>query len=182
MKRILFVIIFLLIFAGFTSSASAVDKEAGASATLKLKVVEAEELEPDLRGVKLRQYLESHNSPLAEFADVFVYEADKYNLPWNLIVAITGVESTFGKHIPYNSYNAYGWANGAYYFSSWEESIAVVSQTLREKYYNQGANTVEKIAPIYAPLSSTWASKVRFLMNQIDKYLPQESTSFVLNW
>jgi hypothetical protein len=122
----------------------------------------------DYRVVILRKYLESHNSPLSESSEHFVYWADKYELDWRMVPAISGVESTFGKNIPANSYNAYGWANGNYSFESWEDSIEVVSKTLREKYYNRGATTINQIARRYAPPSSTWAWKVTYFMEKID--------------
>ena len=85
-----------------------------------------------------------------------------------MVPAITGVESTFGKQIPTNSYNAYGWANGAYLFESWEQSIDHVSQVLKEKYVERGLDTPYKMGPVYAPPSKTWASKVVYFMNQIE--------------
>lgn len=122
----------------------------------------------DYRVIRLKSYLNSHNSPLAESADVFVAMADKYNLDWRFVAAISGVESTFGKRIPQNSYNAYGWANGTYKFESWEESIDLVSSTLREKYIDRGAVTIDQIAKRYAPPSKTWGNNVKFFMNEID--------------
>ena len=122
----------------------------------------------DNRSQILEEYLEKYNSPLAEYASEFVEAADAYGLDWRLLVAITGVESTYGKFIPKNSYNAYGWANGAYYFESWPDSIWHVSQALKEKYVDQGANTVDKIGRIYAPPSPFWAGKVKRLMAKID--------------
>jgi len=135
------------------------------SAQIK-KVTEGEEF--DYRVVILRKYLESHNSPLTDSAEHFVTYADKYQLDWRMVAAISGVESTFGKRIPENSYNAYGWANGNYYFESWEDSIAIVSKTLREKYYDRGATTLNQIARRYAPPSSSWAWKVNYFMEKID--------------
>ncbi len=66
------------------------------------------------------------------------------------------------------SLRAYGWANGNYKFSSWEESFDVVSKTLKEKYIKRGADSIDKISRIYAPPSSTWAWKVKYFINQID--------------
>ncbi|MCX7928240.1 MAG: hypothetical protein N2558_00955 [Patescibacteria group bacterium] len=123
----------------------------------------------DTRVIKLRNFLTKHNSPLAPYAEIFVKSADKHNIDWRLVPAITGVESSFGKRIPPKSYNAYGWANGKHKFESWESSIEHVTKTLREKYYEKGATTIEKIGRKYAPPSSTWSKNVRFFMNQIDQ-------------
>lgn len=122
----------------------------------------------DFRVATLRNFLNKYNSPLAEYAEEFVMYADNYGLDYRLIPSITGVESTFGIHIPKNSFNAYGWANGEYSFRSWEDSIEHVSKTLKFKYIDSGANSIKEIARIYAPPSSTWAGKVSFFVKKID--------------
>ncbi|OGM16254.1 hypothetical protein A2V56_02795 [Candidatus Woesebacteria bacterium RBG_19FT_COMBO_42_9] len=165
MSKILSILIVLALltfsFAGHVAAASYV---ADPSASLRVKVVNGQ----DPRAEILKSYLESHNSPLAGYSDKFIEVADTYNLDWRLIPAITGVESTFGKRIPKNSFNAYGWANGNYQFSSWDESIEVVGKALREKYIDRGAPTINRIARRYAPPSSTWAWKVKFFMQKIE--------------
>ena len=133
-------------------------------------------LEFDNRTQILKDYFQQFNSPLAEYAEEFVGAADAYELDWRLLPAISGVESTYGKFIPQNSYNAYGWNNGAYAFQSWEDSIWTVTKALKEKYVNRGANTVDKIGRIYAPPSPFWAGKVKGIMAKIDSQ-PQ----FILN-
>ena len=122
----------------------------------------------DMRILKLQLYLRKRNSPMELQAAKIVTSADKYGLDWRLVPAIAGVESSFGKRMPKNSYNAYGWANGEYKFNSWEESIEVVSKTLREKYIDKGADDLHKIAKIYAPPSKTWARNVKFFVKQMD--------------
>ncbi len=122
----------------------------------------------DLRVKRLENFLKKYQSPLTPYAKDFIKAADKYEIDWRLVPAITGVESTFGKRIPAKSYNAYGWANGNYKFSSWEESIEEVTKALREKYYNRGAKNIYQIAKRYAPPSNTWAWKVEFFMEKID--------------
>lgn len=129
----------------------------------------------DQRVFRLERYLVKHNSPLAIHADVLVFYADEYELDWRLVAAISGVESTFGKRIPQNSYNAYGWANGNYYFESWEDSIEQVSRVLKEKYVDKGLTSVNQIARRYAPPSNSWAWKVKYFMDEIDP-IPLEFT------
>lgn len=158
---VLIVSVFMLILSA--SKVSAEVYVAGSSATLKKSQANS-----DYRVRILKAYLSKHNSPLADYAGYFVATADKYNIDWRLLPAISGVESTFAKRIPYNSYNAYGWANGAYKFKSWEDSIEIVSKTLKEKYIDRGAPSISKIARRYAPPSSTWAGKVKFFMKKIE--------------
>lgn len=122
----------------------------------------------DYRVENLRNFLEKYDSPLAVYAEEFVVYADTNSLDYRLVPSISGVESTFGKHIPVNSYNAYGWANGNYSFVSWEDSIAHVSETLKKSYIDKGASTITKIARRYAPPSTTWGKNVKFFLGKID--------------
>jgi hypothetical protein len=162
-------ILFFFIAAGEVLS---VEKVSGASGSLT-SIIEA--TGPDIRVKKLTIYLERHNSPLAPHAEYFVQVADEYNFgeDWALVAAIAGVESTFGKFTPKNSYNAWGWgiptgAQSGIGFEDWEHGIDTVSRGLREKYINRGYNTPEKMMRIYAPPSKTWAGNVRFFMDQIE--------------
>lgn len=138
-------------------------------------VLAKEEEKVTQKKIILIRYLRNKKSPLEEYAEKVILSAESNNIDWRLIPAIAGVESSFGKRIPHNSYNAYGWANGEYKFSSWEESIEIVSQTLNKKYVQKGVVNINEIARIYAPPSTTWASKVKFFINQIDPIgLPYE--------
>src|SRR5438105_4827656 len=47
----------------------------------------------DSRVEALRRFLEQRNSPLTPDAQAFVEEADKNNIDWKLVTAISGVES-----------------------------------------------------------------------------------------
>ncbi len=116
----------------------------------------------------LEKFLEKQRSPLAPYAQVIVSESYKNNLDYRLLPAITGVESSFGKAIPANSYNAYGWNNGKYSFTSWEDGIETVSVSLYEKYsLKWGAETPHEIGKYYAA-SPTWADRVVNYMEQIN--------------
>ena len=137
----------------------------GSSASLKTLDVKPGN---DYRVTALKRYLDKNGSPLADYAQVFVDYADKYNIDYRLVPAISGVESTFGKQIPINSFNAYGWAGGEYRFASWEDSIMEVTKTLKSNYIEKGAVTIDQIARIYCPPSSTWAGKVKYFVGKID--------------
>lgn len=121
----------------------------------------------------LRDYLEKRNSPLAPNARTFIEQADKYNLDWRLVAAISGLESGFGKQIPVNSYNGWGWGiygNNVKYFSSWDEAIETISQGLRENYINKmGTDNIYSIGRIYAA-SPTWAVRVEHFMMDISRF------------
>ncbi|MEK7576986.1 MAG: hypothetical protein AAB492_00015 [Patescibacteria group bacterium] len=145
---------------------------AGTSATPSFTLVKA-----DTRIEQLKAYFNSHNSPLSDEAAFFVSEADRLNLDWKLVAAIAGTESTFGKRIPANSYNAWGWAiytgmQDGKHFSSWKDGITTVSEGLKYKYIDKGAITIEQIGRIYAA-SPRWATNVHFFLNAIDGFAPK---------
>ncbi len=132
----------------------------------------------DNRIAILREYLEEKNSPLAPYAQDFVENADKYNLDWRLVASIAGLESSFGKHIPYNSYNGWGWGiygDNVKRFNSWDEGIGTISKGIHEGYLAEGQySDPYLIGPKYAA-SPTWAVRVTYFMNQIEDYRVKKS-------
>lgn len=139
--------------------------EAGSSAMPKFR--QEKEVTFDYREYTLRKFLTKFGSPLTPYSAEFIAQADYYGIDWRMVPAISGVESTFGKQIPFNSYNAYGWVNGDYSFKSWPDSIQTVSKTLKTKYVDKGAVSIAKIARIYAPPSTTWGTKVTYFVSKI---------------
>ncbi len=123
----------------------------------------------DLRTAKLARYLAYKRSPFVHAAPTFVEEADRNNLDYRLLVAISGIESSFGQAHPYGSYNVWGWAAGKIYFRSFEHGITVVSAALKENYIDRGAVTIEQIGRIYCPpCTSKWPGAVRQFMAEIE--------------
>lgn len=121
----------------------------------------------DDRSLKLKTYLERQDSPLSPHVDDFIKIADKYGIRYSLLPAISGRESTFGKHIPYGSYNCYGWGPSIR-FQSWEDGIEKVAKGLKENYIQKGnRTTVDQIAKMYAQ-SQTWSSGVNSFIYEIE--------------
>jgi hypothetical protein len=171
MGKILTVIAVLsFIFLANTNCVFAQEVAAGSSAVLSKSFNQEES---DSRVRILREYLEKNNSPLVPYAGTFVRVADKYNIDWKLVAAISGVESTFGREIPNDSYNGWGWGiygDNMIRFSSWEEGIETVSEGLRTRYMDKwGAKDVYEIGRLYAA-SPTWAQRVEYFMNRIEDY------------
>jgi hypothetical protein len=127
----------------------------------------------DNRSKILKGFLEERNSPLADYADVFVENADKYNLDWKFVAAISGTESSFGLAYPQGTYNGWGWGiygNNMHYFNSWEDAIETISKGLREQYMDKwGAKDVYGIGKFYAS-SPAWAGHTVYFMNKIDEF------------
>ena len=153
------------------------EPEAGASAQLKSSQLPLYNQQVEQRARILREYLRRFNSPLAPHALDFVQIAERYNLDWRLLPAIAGAESTFGRRIPYGSFNPFGWNNGTYRFRNWKEAIHTVGVAMRKNYIDKwGATTIDQIAPIYAPPSKTWAKNVRFFMQDMENFEKNRTT------
>lgn len=138
--------------------------------------VEAKQL--DERAVILQAYLAKHNAPLQYHAQDFIEAADQYDLDWKFVAAISGVESTFGKHVPggtdpqYSSFNGWGWGvygDNSLGFDSWRDGIFTVSKGLRENYFNKGLTEPYSINKKYAA-SKSWGKNVTFFLNEIAKF------------
>ncbi len=125
------------------------------------------------RGDLLNAYLAKHKSPITGKGDFIVQTADKYNLDYKLLVAISGIESTFCKRIPYQSYNCWGWGiygNNMIKFNSFEEGFEKVAQGLSEHYVSKGLDTPEKIGRKYNPPNPVkWAAAVNKFASDIEK-------------
>ncbi len=134
----------------------------------------------DSRVAMVEGFLKSHRSPMAGSAGTFVSIADKYNLDWRLLVAIAGKESSFGKRIPKNSFNAWGWgiptgAQSGIAFSSWDAGIETVARGLRRGYFDKGHDTLLKIEKRYTPPSAAqpdhpWVRGVSQFMEDLENY------------
>lgn len=151
--------------------ALAIEPEAEAAGKLVVHAVEK-----DQRVAQLEGYLGSHDSPMIDSSSHFIQEADRLHLDWKLVAAIAGVESTFGKHIPTSSFNAWGWGvftgtQSGVNFKDWNEGITQVSEGLRYNYIDRGAETIEQMGRIYAA-SPAWAWKVRFFLEKIEAFAP----------
>ena len=137
----------------------------------------------DMRVQVLHDFLKDQGSPLANNAKDFVDNADKYDLDWKLVAAISGVESTFGQEIPPDSYNGWGW--GVYgdhvtRFNSWNDAITTISKGLKQNYIDKGADNIYAIGNTYAA-SPAWADHVTYFMNKIQTY-SVENTPIALSF
>lgn len=134
---------------------------------LKSNIISITKNSPEVK--KIEAYLNKRNAPLASEAEAFVEIAKEYNLPYNLMPAISVVESNGGKHT-YRQYNyaGMGGQGNAMTFSSWRAAIETHAKILKYGYFDKGANTPEKIEKYYCYNCPTWGEKVSFVMNQID--------------
>lgn len=168
----LYLFICLLVVAGifnridikFKSDANVVQaKEIQVVETIKeVKVV-------DERVIKLQTFLKSKNSPMADYAELIVSEADRNDIGWTWITGISCMESACGLRLPWNSYNAWGLGGSKFmYFKSWEESIKFMSELIGKNYRH---DMLQGIKSRYCPESdgcrSSWSSIVASASKEI---------------
>ena len=152
------------------------DQTASASIVGEIKIAQS----ADDREIRMEEALTAYRSDLTPYSKYIIDISDKHGLPWNLIAAISGVESGFCRKIPKLSYNCWGWANGKRYFNSYKDALETIASGLKIHYFDKGLTTPELINPIYAPPSPSWAWKVRFFMSVIENQTPDISLEFNL--
>lgn len=179
------IIILFALFASLVATpiAHADETSSGSSATFAELAAAQQE---DDRTVVLQKYLQHQNSPLAPLADVFVAQADLYQIPWDLVAAMTGTESTFGQAVPLNCNNPLGfgiYGDQRMCFPSYRDAIHTVSRALRQNYMdNWGARDVCSIAHLYAA-SPTWCEHTTYFMNDIEAFrLKYESEALPISY
>lgn len=120
----------------------------------------------------LEKFFEQYNSPLQSNAGTFVAVADKYDIDYRILPAISCMESTCGKVLIEGSYNPFGWGvygNQHIAFESYDHAIEAVGEGLNKNYFEKGYDTLAKIAPIYTPPNSyNWYNGVSFFKNEIN--------------
>ncbi len=167
----------------------ALNQSLAGNVPLSLTNISTSNMAGDKRVVALLIFLEKYKSPMAlpNVARKFVESADKYGFgdKWYLLPAISGIESSFGRLIPYSgnilSYNAWGWSGGSKYgrwsyFASWEDAVEQVSRGIAEVYSDTNFDP-EKMMARYCPPcalpenNKIWAKTVRLYINeQIEIY------------
>lgn len=126
----------------------------------------------DARPLLIRNYLSKYHSPLLPYADLIFELSQKYQIDFRLPLAIAQCESNVCKKIPPDSYNCWGFENGATKFTSWEHALERVFKTLKEGYIDQGLMTPQEIMPKYAPPAvengGSWARCVEQFLKELE--------------
>ena len=141
-----------------------IDLEAGMSYSLESSRVDRVEV--------LEKFFEKYNSPLAGSAATFITVADKYDMDYRLLPAISCLESGCGRVLIPDTYNAWGWGiYGDNYisFESWDNGIEEVGKGIYKGYVLKGLDTPAKMAPVYTPpRPQHWLNGVSHFMSQMD--------------
>ena len=132
----------------------------------------------DSRAQRINEVFKMYKCPLEGLGDVFVYEADKNNIPWWLVAAVSFQESGCGKKTPevggIESYNAWGWGvygNSTFSFDNWVRGIETVSKYFNERFYSKGITDTCEIMKTYTPPSDgSWCEGVNHFGDLIQNY------------
>lgn len=132
----------------------------------------------DGRAQKINKIFRDYKCPLEGLGDTFVKEADKNNIPWYIVAAISFQESGCGKKIPYindqPSYNAWGYGvygENVHQFDNWVQGIETMSRYLNNRFYSKGVNDTSDIMKTYTPPSmGSWYKGVDYFSNLIQSY------------
>ncbi len=128
-------------------------------------------VEEDSKVEIVRQFLSERKSPLEPYAPDIVAAADRYDIDFRLLPAISVQESSACKRIIKESYNCWGW--GIYgskvtKFSNYPHAIETITKTLSTKYRDRGLVTPFEIAKLYNPSNTNnWAENVTSFMNEL---------------
>lgn len=170
-KKLITTLIWAVLILSITATTARADYIAGSSAAIKKDNILSKEPASNptfTKRMAIKAVLQNYNSPLVDSIDSFIDKCQKYDLDCYLLPSIAGVESFFGKFLIPQTYNPFGWDAGRMYFKNWDEAMETVASSLRKNYINKGADTVEKIGPIYAT-TFTWAPKVRHFMQKFEE-------------
>lgn len=133
----------------------------------------------DLRVVALQSYLRSKGSPMANHADLIVETSDVSGINYKTFVAISGVESGFGKvgYAARVGHNPIGWRGGPggkfNIFASWNDSISFLIPRLSRGY---GADPDPYVIqgvycpPCEAAGTNEWANGVTRNLSEIEAF------------
>lgn len=128
----------------------------------------------DARAKIIENFFKGYNSILANHSQTFITVADKYNLDYRLLPAISMQESNGGKRVIKESYNPFGY--GIYgdkvtRFESWDAAIERVGRGLKEDYLDKGLTNPEEIMAKYTPpslkIGGVWAKGVNTFMAEL---------------
>lgn len=122
----------------------------------------------DERAAKMNLVLKKYNSPMVGLESQLIQAAESRGLDWTLMAAIAGTESAFGRRMPANCVNPYGWGiygSNKLCFESFVAAANTVAEGLSTRY---NTTSLESIGRTYNKVTTdSWISHTRFFMNKI---------------
>lgn len=131
-------------------------------------------LTQDIRVLTLKRFLEDYRSPLVDFSEELVREADLWGLDYALLPAIAMQESSGCKVIPVDSHNCWGfgiYGDKMIKFTSYKEAMHQVARTIKETYIKNGLTNPTLLEDRWAPQSKgIWSYAVNYFIGKIREY------------
>lgn len=106
------------------------------------------------------------------------------NVDFDVLASIAYIESgNLNAKYMMSCNNIYGGmsSNGLIKYQNIEFGVLSYVKLMSEKYYAKGLDTIDKIARIYNPVSSTWSSNVKSMLNKFNNYETIDNVNNLLN-
>lgn len=121
----------------------------------------------DTRISAIDSYFKQRNMPLEGYGKKMVEVADKYELDWRLLPAISVRESSGGRHMCQN--NPFGWGSCKIVFSSLDEAIETVGFKLANLKVYKGKTTEMKLYYYNGTVLPSYPAEVLAIMEKFVK-------------
>lgn len=156
------------------------ETEMSQSASKEKPITREDQLDNEERKSKLVSFLKKNKSPFVEEIDEIISVSQDCGVKPELMIAISGVESTFGQNYPIWSNNPLGWGiygNQILSFPSLGKAFEAVACGIAQKYPADVQENIERLGVIYNGVTPTaWSSKIRFFLKKIEESSPSASS------
>ncbi len=137
-------------------------------------VADNQQSDLDAKAKKIDTYFFKHNLPMAGHGKQLVLSAEKNDLPWSLVAAISMQESTGCKFIIPETNNCFGWGGGKIKFDSVDDGIEKIAEAIAgnntdtSRYYD-GKTLKERLRTYNGRAVHDYAESVDRIMSQIEQ-------------
>lgn len=115
---------------------------------------------------RIKAFLTRQRSPMASYATTIVAAGIRYGVDPRVIVAISGVESTYGRFA--NGHNAWGWNSGKARWSSWSIAIERYTKALGSAYRSLRHGRFAAASRTYCPpCGNRWGRQAAAIFKRI---------------
>jgi hypothetical protein len=119
-----------------------------------------------ITAARIGRYLARMASPLARYAADIVAAGVRDGVDPRVVVAISGVESTFGLFAV--GYNAWGWDEGRARWPSWPAAIDGYTANLAVQYHSLRRGRFAAASRTYCPpCGGSWGERALVIFRQI---------------
>lgn len=115
------------------------------------------------------QYLEKKGSPLQGLGWAFYDYSRQYHIDYHLLVAVAGVESSFGVHYPKWTNNFMGWGSAKLVFADRSDCIKVVASKIATLPYYKRFRETHSVREFSLAYNRPYAyeKKIMYFINEL---------------